>query len=339
MNYKNNIIIVSILIIILLVIGTGGYMIIEKDNPERNWGFLDGIYMTIITLTTVGYGDMGMSDDGRTFTLFLLIGGVGVFTYSVSVATAFLIEGQLHSLFKQQRMIKNINKLSNHYIICGLGNTGTYIIDEMLKAGVNFVGIELEEERLTQLSDTRNFLYLHGDATNDDLLLRAGIDRAQGLIACLNRDQENLFVVISARELNPQLKIAAKAIEHNSSRKLISAGADEVVLSDQIGGMRLAIGVLKPQLISFLENIAQDQQGTKLNQSIIQEESCLNGTSLKDANIQGQTGLVVIAIQSGDGKSIYNPHQEIKIKAGDALVVIADQNQIQKLHELTGDHI
>lgn len=338
MDYKNNIIIVSILIIILLTIGTIGYMMIEQDNPEGKWEILDAIYMTVITLTTVGYSDMGMSSHGRVFTLFLIIGGLGVFTYSVSVATAFLIEGQLQSFFKQQRMTKTMDRLSNHYIICGLGNTGTYIIDEMLKTDVDFVGIELKEERITQLSDTRNFLYLHGDATNDDILLRAGIQRAKGLITSLNSDHENLFVVISAKELNPQLKIAAKAIEQNSARKLISAGADEVVLSDQIGGMRLAVGLMQPQLVNFLENIAQGQQGTQLYQSVIQEESPLNGVPLKDANIQEQTDLLVIAIQTSEDKWIYNPHGEIEIKAEDTLVVVANQNQIQKLHQLTGDH-
>ena len=338
MNYKNNIIIVSILIIILLTIGTIGYMMTEQDNAEGKWGFLDAIYMTIITLTTVGYSDMGVSDDGRVFTLFLIIGGLGVFTYSVSVATAFLIEGQLQSFFKQQRMTNTIDKLSNHYIICGLGNTGAYIIDEMLKSNVDFVGIEVEEDRIKQLAETRNFLFLHGDATNDDILLQAGIQRAKGLITCLNSDQENLFVVISAKELNPHLKIAAKAIEQNSAKKLMSAGADEVVLSDRIGALRLAIGILQPQLVNFWENIVQNQEGTQLYQSVIQEESPLNGISLKNANIQEQTDLLVIAIQGAADKSIYNPHAETKIKAGDALLVIANQNQIQKLHKLTGDH-
>ena len=313
-------------------------MMIENDNPEGKWGFLDAIYMTVITLTAVGYSDMGVSRHGRVFTLFLIIGGIGIFAYSVSVATAFLIEGQLQSFFKQQRMTKTIDKLSNHYIICGLGNTGVYIIDEMLKSDVDFVGIEVEEDRIKQLSDTRNFLFLHGDATNDDILLQAGIQRAKGLITCLNSDQENLFVVISAKELNPHLKIAAKAIQQNSARKLISAGADEVVLSDRIGGIRLAIGILQPQLVNFWENIVQNQEGTQLYQSVIQEESPLNGISLKNADIQKQTDLLVIAIQNAEDKSIYNPHAETKIKAGDALLVIANQNQIQKLHKLTGDH-
>ena len=334
MNYQRKIFIALTLLIGLLVTGTVGYLFLEKDNQ---WRLLDAIYMTVITLTTVGYSNMGMSDAGRVFTMFLLIGGFGVFTYSVTIATAFLIEGQLQSFFRQQKMIRTVDKLSNHYIICGLGDTGVHVLDEMLKAEVDFVGIEFEEERLIHLSDTRNFLYLQGDATDDELLLRAGIERAQGLVTCLSRDQDNLFVVISARKLNPHLRIASKAVEDNSPGKLITAGADEVVLPDHIGGLRLATGLLQPQLVGFLENMTQNRLDAQFNESIIQEDAPLDGISLRAASIHEQTGLVVIAIQDSDGTFLYNPPGDKKLVAGDALLVIANQKQLQTLHKLTGD--
>ena len=337
MNYQRKILIAPILLVSLLVTGTVGYLFLERDNPEGEWQLLDAIYMTVITLTTVGYGNMGMSDAGRVFTLFLLIGGFGVFTYSVTIATAFLIEGQLQSFFRQQKMIRTVDKLLNHYIICGLGDTGVHVLDEMLKAEVDFVGIEVEEERLIHLSDTRDFLYLQGDATDDELLTRAGIERAQGLVTCLSRDQDNLFVVISARKLNPHLKIASKAVEDNSPGKLITAGADEVVLPDHIGGLRLASGILQPQLVGFLESMTQNRQGAQFTESIIQKDSPLDGISLKAASIQEQTGLVVVAIQDSDGAFLYNPPGDKKMVAGDALLVIANQKQLQTLHKLTGD--
>ena len=337
MNYQRKIVIALMLLIGLLVTGTVGYLLLEKNNPEGEWRFLDAIYMTVITLTTVGYENMGMSDAGRVFTLFLLIGGFGVFTYSVTIATAFLIEGQLQSFFRQQKMIRTVDKLSNHYIICGLGDTGVHVLDEMLKAGVDFVGIEFEEERLIHLSDTRNFLYLHGDATDDELLIRAGIERARGLVTCLSRDQDNLFVVISARKINPRLRIASKAVEDNSPGKLITAGADEVVLPDHIGGLRLASGILQPQLVGFLENITQDRDGARFTESIIREGSPLDGILLKAASIKEQTGLVVIAIHDSDGTFLYNPPEDKRIGVGDALLVIANQKQLQTLHKLTGD--
>ena len=337
MNYQRKILIAPILLVSLLVTGTVGYLFLERDNPEGEWQLLDAVYMTVITLTTVGYGNMGMSDAGRVFTLFLLIGGFGVFTYSVTIATAFLIEGQLQSFFRQQKMIRTVDKLLNHYIVCGLGDTGVHVLDEMLKSDVDFVGIEVDEERLIHLSDTRDFLYLQGDATDDELLMRAGIERAQGLVTCLSRDQDNLFVVISARKLNPHLKIASKAVEDNSPGKLITAGADEVVLPDHIGGLRLASGILQPQLVGFLESMTQNRQGAQFTESIIQKDSPLDGISLKAASIQEQTGLVVVAIQDSDGAFLYNPPGDKKMVAGDALLVIANQKQLQTLHKLTGD--
>ena len=337
MNYQRKILIAFTLLMGLLVTGTVGYLFLEKDNPEGEWQLLDAVYMTVITLTTVGYGNMGMSDAGRVFTLFLLTGGIGVFTYSVTIATAFLIEGQLQSFFRQQKMIRTVDKLLNHYIVCGLGDTGVHVLDEMLKADVDFVGIEAEEDRLIHLSDTRDFLYLQGDATDDELLMRAGIERAQGLVTCLSRDQDNLFVVISARKLNPHLKIASKAVEDNSPGKLITAGADEVVLPDHIGGLRLASGILHPQLVGFLESMTQNRQGAQFTESIIQKDSPLEGISLKAASIQEQTGLVVVAIQDSDGAFLYNPPGDKKMVAGDALLVIANQKQLQTLHKLTGD--
>ena len=337
MNYQRKIIIAFAMIVGLLLTGTIGYLALERDNPQRGWHLLDAIYMTVITLTTAGHEDLEMSDSGRVFTILLLIGGIGVFTYSVTIATAFLIEGQLQSFFRQQKMIRTVDKLSNHYIVCGLGDTGVHVLDEMLKAEVDFVGIEFEEERLTHLSDTRDFLYLHGDATDDELLTRAGIERAKGLVTCLSRDQDNLFVVISARKINPRLRIASKAVEDNSPGKLITAGADEVVLPDHIGGLRLASGILQPQLVGFLENITQNQDGARFTESIIQEGAALDGISLKAASIPEQAGLVVIAIHDNDGTFLYNPPGDKKIAAGDALLVIANQKQLQTLHKLTGD--
>ena len=321
----------------LLVIGTVGYMVLEKDNPQHGWQLLDAIYMTVITLTTAGHDDLEMSDSGRIFTILLLIVGIVVFTYSVTIATAFLIEGQLQSFFRQQKMIRTVHKLSDHYIICGLGDTGVHVLDEMLKAEVDFVGIESEEERLIHLTDTRNFPYLHGDATDDELLMRAGIERARGLVTCLSRDQDNLFIVISARKLNPHLRIASKAVEDNSAGKLIIAGADEVVLPDHIGGLRLASGILQPHLVGFLDNITQNQDGAQFTESVIQREAPLDGISLKAGNIREQTGLVVIAIRDNDGTFLYNPPGDKKMIAGDALLVIANRKQLQILHKLTGD--
>lgn len=331
MNYQRKIIIAFSLLMGLLIIGTIGYSVLETE-----WNLLKAVWVTVNTLTTVGYDDGGMGTAGRVFTMFLLTVGFGMFFYSVTIATSALVEGQLLSFFKQRKMIRTVAKISNHYIICGLGDTGVHVLDEMLKSEANFVGIEIDEERLEHLAETREFLHLHGDATDDDVLIRAGIVQAQGLVACLSRDQDNLFVVISAKKINPDLRVASKAVEHNSPAKLVTAGADEVVLPDHIGGIRLASGILEPHLIDFFTKIREGQQSIRFTEAIIQPNSPLDGVILQEARIQEQTGLVVIAIRNRSGTFIYNPSGEKKIEAGDALVIIADRQQLLTLHKLTG---
>ena len=337
MNYQRKIIIAFSLLFGLIIIGTIGFTLLEKNNPEGEWSLLDAIWMTVITLTTVGYDDMGISDAGRVFALFLLIGGIGMYIYSITIATAFLVEGQLLSFFKHRKMTKDVEKLSNHYIVCGIGDTGVHVVEEMLKAEASFVGIEMDEERLEHLAETHDFLYLHGDATDDDILIRARIESAKGLVACLSRDQDNLFVVISAKKLNPNLRVASKAVENNSPAKLRTAGADEVVLPDHIGGIRLASGILEPHLLDFFGKMQENRQTTRFAESIIQPDSKLDGITIEDARIKEETGLVVIAIRSKDGTYIYNPDGNWRIEAGDALFVISDQRQLQTLHRLTED--
>ena len=337
MNYQPKIIIAFSLLIGLLILGSIGYTITESNNPTKDWSLLDAVFMTVITLTTAGHTLMGMSEGGRIFTMFLLIGGYGVFVYSVTIAIAFLIEGQLLSIFKQRKMIRTVEKLSDHYIICGLGDTGIHVLEEMLKSDVNFVGIEVDEERLEHLEETLEFLYVEGDATDDDVLIRAGVKQAKGLVTCLSRDQDNLFVVISAKNLNPKIRVVSKAVENNSPDKLITAGADEVVLPDHIGGIRLASGILEPHLIDFISKMQQSRHTARFAESIVQDDSKLAGIPLRESNIQGETGLVVIALRSKDGQYIYNPSGEWVIDAGDALFVIADPRQLQLLNKLTGD--
>ena len=318
----------------LLVMGTIGYFFIEKDN---NWTLLEAFWMTVITVTGVGYDDGNVSDTGKVFSTFLIIGGFGMYIYSITIATTFLVEGELASFFKHRRMMNSVDKLSNHYIVCGIGDTGVHVLDEMLKSEVSFVGIEADDERLEHLAETRDFLYIHGDATDDDVLIRSGVERARGLVACLSRDQDNLFVVISAKNLNPTLRIASKAVEHNSPDKLITAGADEVVLPDHIGGIRLASGILEPHLIDFITKMQESRQTTRFAESIVQPESKLDGVTLRESQIQEETGLVVIALRSKDGTYIYNPAGDWKIEAGDGLFIISDPRQLQALDKLTGD--
>ena len=339
MNFQRNVILAVASLIALFVIGVVGYMILERDNPEEEWKLFDAIYMTVITLTTVGYGDYNMSDAGKMFTVFLLLGGVGVFAYSVSVATAFIIEGQLQEVFRRRKMDKAIDKLSNHYIICGIGDTGIHALDEILKMKVDFVVIEFDEERIKHSLETRNFLYVCGDATEDEILIRAGVERARGLIATLSTDQDNLFIVLSSKQLNPHLRVVSKVVEDTSPAKLLRAGADEVVLADQIGGLRLASVVARPDVVDFLDVMLQHQMTMRFSESVIQQGSELVGLPLHEARIPSRTGLVVVSVRDEQGKFIYNPSGNLTLDVGSALIVIADNEQLQRLHELTGGSV
>ena len=211
MNHKRNLFIAFSALISVFLIGVIGYSITERNNTDGNWTVFNAIFMTVITLTTVGYDDGEMSNAGRVFTVFLLIGGFGVCAYSISSATAFIIEGQLHEIFRRRKMRNSIDRLSNHYIICGLGDTGVHSLDELLQMGVEFVGIEREDSRIAHLLETRDFLYVAGDATDDEVLNRAGVDRARGLISSLSRDQDNLFT-----------GLVGKAVESEFARRVQS---------------------------------------------------------------------------------------------------------------------
>ena len=337
MRYQRSFIIAMISLAILFAIGVAGYRIIEAENPYQKWTVFDAIFMTVITLTTVGYTDNNMSKVGRAFTVFLLIGGLGIFVYSISVATAFIIEGQFREVFRRRKMEKSINKLSNHYIVCGIGDTGVHALEEMLQMNMDFVAIESEQERIDHLLETKDFLYVHGDATEDEVLIRAGIERARGLITSLSRDQDNLFVVLSAKQLNPGLKIASKAVEANSLSKLKQAGANEVVLADHIGGMRLASTVTRPIVVNFLDIMLRSQETTRFAESVIQTGTPLVGLILGEARIPDRTNLMVVAVHKRQGDFIYNPSGGLRLAAGDALIVIADNEQLQNLNKLTGD--
>ena len=335
LRYQRTIIIAIVSLMFLWGIGIVGYAVIEKNNPHGGWTVFDAIFMTAITLTTVGYGDYNMSNTGKLFTIVLLIGGVGVFAYGISVATAFIVEGQLREVFQRKRMEKAIDKLSNHYIICGIGDTGIHVLDELIHTNVDLVAVEGNQTRIDHLLETRDFLYVHGDSTDDEVLIRAGVQRARGLIASLSTDRDNLFVVLSAKQLNPKLRVVSKAVEANSQIKLRKAGADSVVLSDQIGGLRLASTVMRPHVVDFLDIMLKHQVATRFAESVIQAGSDVVGRTLGEVRIPEQMGLVVVAVRAREGHFIYNPPAQLKLNAGDALIIIADNNQLAKLNKLT----
>jgi len=315
--------------------GVLGYIIIED-----NLSLLDAIYMTAITLTTVGYSDERISTNGgRIFTIIIIIVGIGIFAYCISSAVAFIIEGELTDILKNRKMEKQIEKLKSHCIICGAGDTGINVIDEFVKMNKSFVVIEEDNERLLRLLKSYTFPYIQGDATNDETLLKAGVERATGLIASLSDDKDNLFVVLSARQLNPSMRIISKAIEEGAYQKLRKAGADDVIFPDAIGGLRMASSMIRANVVNFLDVMLRHQnETTRFSEVTIGRNSVLIGSTLINAKIPQKTELLVIAIQkAGENRFTYNPKPETKFTPGDNLIVIGDINQVQKLMQLAKD--
>ncbi|MFZ5755099.1 MAG: potassium channel family protein, partial [Bacillota bacterium] len=240
--------ILSIIIIgLLLLLGTLGYIFLE------GWNTLDAFYMTVITISTVGFKEVGeLSRAGRLFTVFLIFSSVGTVAYSFGSLIIFVLEGRFRILLKEKRMEKQISELNQHYIVCGAGQTGRNVIKELQKAKVPFVVIEKNPETVEELF-AQNIPVIHGDATHDADLERAQIRRAKGVVSTLNNDADNVFTVLSCRQLNPRLYIVSRSIEASSEAKLMKAGADVTVSPNEIGGQRMAALVLKPAIISFLE--------------------------------------------------------------------------------------
>ncbi len=314
------------LITLMVVFGTAGYMWVEK------WSFLDSFYMTIITLTTVGYREVHeLSFAGTVFTIILIIGGVGTFFYSLTLGAQIILEGEFLKIFGRKRLEKKIRELSGHYIICGYGRMGRIIAKELHEEGVKFVVIE----KSPPLLETEGVLMLKGDATRDAVLEEARIDRASGLISVLPSDAENLFVVLSARGLAPNLLIVARTIEEGSEQKLLRAGANKVVSPYHIGGLRMAHTVLKPTVVDFIEFATRSGNLELQMQEIqIQERSELIGLTLEECGIGRELGVIIVAIKQSTGDTRFNPTFRSKLAGGDTLIALGEGVKLKIVEEM-----
>jgi voltage-gated potassium channel len=315
------------LIFFVISSGTVGYMLIE------GWGFLDALYMTIITITTVGFKEIHeLSQKGQIFTIILIISGVGTVLYALSNGAKFVLEGELQEVFGRQRLEKRLKDLKDHYIICGYGRMGKIIAKELRHEKLLFVVIEKNVTILDEKDDT---LVLQGDATNDELLKRAGIEKAKCLISVLPTDAENLYVVLSARGLNPSLLIVARAGEEGSGRKLLRAGADRVVSPYYIGGLRIAHTVLKPAVVDFIEFATKSGNiDLQIEEITIQEGSQLENQTLDECGIGRDLGVIIVAIKQKSGEMKFNPTFKTAIQSGDTLIAVGETSKLAILEKM-----
>lgn len=330
-SIHKRLVIAILLLAAILAIGSVGYELIE------GWSFEDAIYMTVTSLATVGYGEVHpLSQAGRIFTMGLILTGMGVLAYGLSAITAFVVEGELTNIIEKRKMEKEIGKLTDHIVLCGLGQTGRHVAEELIKTNTPFVAIERHLEVIEHRKSLGNFPCIHGDATQAEALLKANIGEARGLVTALGSDKDNLFVIISAKELNPNLRVVTKAIEDDAASKLAKVGADAIVKTDFIGGLRMASEMIRPTVVSFLDVMLRDREKVmRIEEASVYPDSKLVGHTLRDCQIKEKTGLLIIGLKKGrTGGYLYNPTGDTLIEPGDSLIACGSPDQMSKLRDL-----
>ncbi len=308
----------------VIAIGTVGYHFLE------GWSYFDGFYMVVTTLTTVGYGEVHpLSFQGRVFTIFVLISGVTLVLLTIGGLTHALLESELQSFFGRRRMDRQISHLSGHYILCGAGRVGRSVARELASKGAAFVVIDQNEAKFAQCDP--GWLTMNGDATKEETLRLARIDTAGGLVAAATTDATNLYVVLTARTLNPKLRIIARASEEDAAKHLRTAGADSVVSPYHFAGQRIAYTFLRPNVINFLDsatiNLGMDLEIDEFN---VSASSRLAGQALGTSGIRQQSGVIILAIKR-DGKMHFNPSPEDCLEAGDSLIAMGHTDGLKML--------
>jgi voltage-gated potassium channel len=315
---------------LLLIIGTLGYHFIE------GWSILESLYMTINTLTTLGFGEGPVSVGGRVFTMLLALGGVFTLFYTVTELIRTVVSGEIQDIMGRRSMERSLTALHDHLIVCGFGRMGRLVCQEFSKHKFPFVIIE-RQAVLLEGFDLAYGIALPGDATSDEILRRAGIEHARALVTVAASDADNLYITMSGRLLNERLFIVARAEDSGSEQKLLRAGANRVVSPYQIGGARVAQAVLRPTVVDFLELATESAHvDLQIEETRISDKSSLAGSTLKDSRLRQDLGVIVVAIKKSSGQMLFNPPHDAALEVGDILVAIGDQEHLDRLQTLAG---
>ena len=311
--------------VIIVTAGTVGYMAIE------GWSFIDSLYMTIITISTVGFEEVHVLDTaGRAFNIFLIIGGTSVMLYTVTSVVQYILEGQFVNIWGRRRMKEKISKLNNHVILCGYGLVGREVARVFESEGTSFVVIEADAQ-VVALAAENNYLVVEGNATSDEILAEAGIQRARALVSALGTDADNVYVALSAREMRSDLFIVARHAAVESESKLIRAGADRTMSPYRIGGRRLAMLTLRPVVVDFVDTAMRSRSGDLILENVkLSSDSPAAGKTIQDSQ-QYSPGVSILAVKKKDGILLANPSQETLLEVEDELVVIGTREQLRSL--------
>lgn len=308
--------------------GVVGFMFIEDYN------FYEAVYMTVITVTTVGFNEVKpLSFHGRIFTVFLILSSFGTFAYTITEITKYVIDGEFRRLLLHIRVDRSIGKLKNHTILCGYGRNGKQAYQTLVENGVDCVVVEKDKEIISDLMESDKILYVEGDATHDDVLMRAGITEARALITALPNDADNLFVVLTARVNNPKIKIISRASEDNSDTKLRHAGVNNVIMPDRVGGAHMAQLVVKPDVVEFIDMLT----GQSSVHTHIEEIQCnalpdtYLGRSIMDLDVRKKWGANIIGFKTESGEYVFNPSPDTEIQKGSKLFVLGTSAEISNM--------
>jgi voltage-gated potassium channel len=318
----------------VILVGAAGFKILGG----REWSLLDALYMTVITIATIGYGevhDLGANPAARIFGLVFIILSLGTIAYAVSSITAFVIEGELKNLLGRRKMDKAIAKLKGHYIICGGDETAQTIVRELRLTKRSFVVVDPSAERIERMAEAGPLPSIQGDPAEDGVLVKAGIERAKGIFLCLATDEANLFAAITARSLNPGLRISAKGIDVRSEAKMKKAGADYVVAPAFIGGMRMVSEMVRPAVVTFLDMMLRDREkGLRVEEMAVPTGSRLIGKTVSQAKIGERTGALLVALRREESRDYdFNPGPDVRLKKGDILILMAGPGMLQRLEK------
>ncbi len=318
-----------ILSIAIIGIGTSGYMIIE------GWQFLDALYMTVITISTVGFSETHpVGSLGRLFTIFLVFSGVGFTLYVAAAVVQFMVEGRIRIILGRRKLDKQLERIKDHYIVCGYGRIGRVLCRNLTQSQIKLVVVERDSNLLSAL-DEDGVLYVSGEATDESNLIKAGIQRAKGLIAALATDTDNVFLTLTARQLSPDIFILARSGHEAAKTKLKAAGANRVESPYDMGAARMAHRIIRPTVTTFLDlAFAHKRKDILMEEIPVSSSSSLVDVMLKDSGIRQQFNLIIIAIEKADGSMLFNPSFETLLKGGDTVIAVGEEQNLRNLKEI-----
>jgi len=322
---RKRVFLIPLLTLVILGFGISGFMIIEK------YGFVDALYMTVITLSTVGFQEVKPLDQaGRIFTVCLILLGAGFVAYNINLLASILLDGQLVEMYRRRRLDKLLENMADHFIVCGHGQMGQIVARELCRANLGVVVIDKEPTVIQRVQESR-IVHLAADATEEETLVMAGVQRARGLVSVVSRDTDNVFIVLTARDLNRNLQILARAGTQGAEKRLMKAGANRVVSPYASGAIRIARNILQPTVTDFLE-LALSGEGMELSmeEAEIPEGAPLVGKDLMSSGIRSQYNLIIVAIKRKDARMIYNPLSQEELREGDVLIAIGPRENLAR---------